>query len=242
MRRRCRLAPRLSSDGTGAGACHLVRRGSPLGRAVGRPAIGTPPGRSDEVARRAYRPRQRWVPWSPTRAGGLEEEGAVPAEEPRAPRSRRRFTRPAPLYYFVPVPPFVHLRPRALRSLGSLGYPRPPGPRVRPRLPPTRPCPPGTADTRPAAAAARPRRVVFVVVVPAVGGSVPAVVAVVPVSAVPLEGSAATVVPVVRVPIRPVVVPVVPATVVVPVVVPVVPATVLSPRPSSPGDRRRLLR
>ena len=74
-----------------------------------------------------------------------------------------------------------------------------------------------------------PVAIVVVVVVPAVRGSVPAVVAVVPVSAVPLEGSAAAVVPVARVPIEAVVVPVVPSTVVVPVIVPVVPSTVVVP-------------
>ena len=161
-----------------------------------------PPGRSGEVARRAYRPRRCWVPWSPTRAGTRRKRWRSRRRTPRAPRSRRRFKRPAPLYYFVPVPPFVHLRPRVSRvsriSRISLEISR--VPRVRPRLPP----PPVPARRElPMRGSVRRRRpvpvaIVVVVVVPAVRGSVPAVVAVVPVSAVPLEGSAAAVVPVAR--------------------------------------------
>ena len=150
----------------GAGTCqprspqiptHRARRWTTCDRRA-------PPGRSGEVARRAYRPRRRcWVPWSPTRAGDPEEEVAVPAADPLrgSPVPAAVQTTCASLLFraraSVRASP-----PSGLSGLSGLSdIPRNlSGPSRTPSAPaPTRPCPPGTADARiRAAAAARTRR------------------------------------------------------------------------------------
>ena len=195
MRRRCRAcAAAVVGRHRGQGRVSLVRRRSPLARrAVGRPAIGT----------RRRGGRTRWLdgltalasvgcPGRPRGRGTWRKRGRSRRRNPRAPRSRRRFTRPAPLVpvrVVVPVPPFVHLRPRVPQDPRVPRIPRVSleisrVPRVRPRLPPPPVPAPRELPIRGSVRRRRRRRpipvaIVFVVVVPAVGGSVPAVVAVV---------------------------------------------------------------